>query len=297
MLSREDIEKELGKGISIYPFNYDNFKENSINLSASDCAWTLGEGKVLIDYGTGKAVLSHEDKDANINFKKGDSAVIEIRGTKYILLLPHSTTLIETVETIAIGPNIGGTYHSKVGLVSLGLGHIGTMIGPNFTGRSLVAVHNVVNEIIILKVNDTFVSVVLHYLNTSLKNTINPTISGHVEKLSEYGIKITQEQRESLVADWQSKKDEIKQKMMSSGSYNEYIKQKRKNKNTLKSYFTKRNAFIILGLSAIVAILLIGGYLLDKNFSTTDWSNRAWSIIGSGIFVTIIAALIKCIKK
>lgn len=33
MLSRRDIEKELGKGINIVPLIQENFKENSINLT------------------------------------------------------------------------------------------------------------------------------------------------------------------------------------------------------------------------------------------------------------------------
>ena len=34
MLSRRDIEKELGKGINIYPLVRENIKENSINLGS-----------------------------------------------------------------------------------------------------------------------------------------------------------------------------------------------------------------------------------------------------------------------
>ena len=40
MLSKRDIEKELGKGIDIFPVIRDNFKENSINLTVSENAWT-----------------------------------------------------------------------------------------------------------------------------------------------------------------------------------------------------------------------------------------------------------------
>ena len=44
MLSRRDIEKELGKGINIVHIIRDNFKENSINLTASQKAGTIGSG-------------------------------------------------------------------------------------------------------------------------------------------------------------------------------------------------------------------------------------------------------------
>ena len=47
MLSKRDFEKELGRGISIYPFKEKNIKENSINFSVSSNAWTLGNGTII----------------------------------------------------------------------------------------------------------------------------------------------------------------------------------------------------------------------------------------------------------
>lgn len=38
VLSIEDIKKEIGKNIFIWPFNEDNIKGNSINLTASKFA-------------------------------------------------------------------------------------------------------------------------------------------------------------------------------------------------------------------------------------------------------------------
>lgn len=46
MLSKRDIEKELGKGINIFPVIRDNFKENSINLTVSENAWTQSSATV-----------------------------------------------------------------------------------------------------------------------------------------------------------------------------------------------------------------------------------------------------------
>ena len=39
MLSKKDIERELGKGIAIVPFSATNVKDNSVNLTASKYAW------------------------------------------------------------------------------------------------------------------------------------------------------------------------------------------------------------------------------------------------------------------
>ena len=49
MLSRIDIEKELGKQINIFPLNFKHFKENSVNLCVGRWAWSLGSGDVYFD--------------------------------------------------------------------------------------------------------------------------------------------------------------------------------------------------------------------------------------------------------
>ncbi|MGU9409619.1 hypothetical protein ACV31O_07975 [Clostridium perfringens] len=63
MFSGLDIDKELGKGINIYPFNENNLKENSINLNASKYAWSMKKGKVFYDK---EGNLYNEDKNNNL---------------------------------------------------------------------------------------------------------------------------------------------------------------------------------------------------------------------------------------
>lgn len=159
MLSKFDIDKELGRGINVVPFNYENIKENSINLSASKYAWSMTEGEVLFDQnGNLYNIDSREYNETNkIRISKGESSVHTINGQEVVILLPFSTTLIQTNEVIAVGNYIGGTYHSKVGIVSQGIGHIGTMLGPNFSGHSLIAVHNVSRIPLKIKIKETFV--------------------------------------------------------------------------------------------------------------------------------------------
>ena len=61
MLSRNDIFRELGKQLCIYPVIFDNIKENSINISSSEYAWTQ-EGGTAYWYG---------GKDIRISSKNG----------------------------------------------------------------------------------------------------------------------------------------------------------------------------------------------------------------------------------
>lgn len=49
MLSRKDIEKELGTGINIYPLHCNNIKGNSINFSVGQNAWSLSRGQIVKD--------------------------------------------------------------------------------------------------------------------------------------------------------------------------------------------------------------------------------------------------------
>lgn len=48
MLSNKDIIKELGKNIAIYPFNKSNIKGASINLTASNMAWSVDTKKTIV---------------------------------------------------------------------------------------------------------------------------------------------------------------------------------------------------------------------------------------------------------
>ena len=63
MLSNIDIENELGRGINIFPLKKENIKENSINLTISKYAWSLGQGCIK-HTGKGEFVwgtLEHKD--------------------------------------------------------------------------------------------------------------------------------------------------------------------------------------------------------------------------------------------
>ena len=73
MLSRRDIEKELGKGINIVPVIRENFKENSINLTASKNAWTMGNGTVYWYGGTDVQMKDGPGRKSTKTFSKGNS--------------------------------------------------------------------------------------------------------------------------------------------------------------------------------------------------------------------------------
>ena len=113
MLSKIDIYRELGRNIYLYPLKTENIRDNSIDLTASELAWTSDKQYIYSDDG-GK-----------------------------IIVPPHKTACILTEEAIYVSKKIGGTFHSRVSLSRQGFGHIGTMIDPEFFGRLLIMLHNI----------------------------------------------------------------------------------------------------------------------------------------------------------
>jgi len=139
VLSDKKILGLLGKKIYIWPFNVNNVKGSTYNLTASPVAWSLKNSKLLLN-----------DKN-EIEIPAGDTA------------------LIQTDESIYVEKDICGSYHSKVKLVSRGLGHIGTTLDPYFFGTSLIAVHNHTEKNQKIAVGETFVSLMLHKMPNSTR--------------------------------------------------------------------------------------------------------------------------------
>jgi deoxycytidine triphosphate deaminase len=157
MLSNFSIAKELNKNIFISPLTLKNIKGATVNLTASEYAWSL----------------KTKQKIVNDN----------------IITIPaRDTALIATKEILHVTSKIAGTYHSKVKLVSKGLSHIGTTLDPTWFGHSLIAIHNVSDKDIDLKCEETFVSLTFHYLDKPSKKFTLDNHSGRTDILNELGM-------------------------------------------------------------------------------------------------------------
>lgn len=301
MLSRIDILKELGKGINIFPLNMDNIKENSVNLCTSKFAWATDSCDIYINENEQEKEerfsLTETVNSKKYRIEKGKSAVVKNGDKEYIILLPLSTTLIETKEVLSIGENIGGTYHSKVGMVSKGLGHVGTMLGPNFSGDSLIAIHNVSGKLLVLEVGESFISVVFHYLDTPYTQ-VNPTQSGHIEKFSQFGIRISDGENAELNADWKKKRFEVRTRMMDSEQYERVQKELRNlRKANIKGYLNWTNAIILVTLVVTLAVLFLWAKSMDQKTGGTVWVDRFFNVGCSGTLVAFVTLMFSHIKK
>lgn len=295
MLSRNDITNELGKNFAIQPFHYKNFKENSINLTLSQNAWSIYGGDYIYD-DIKRYIPEIELHSNKKTIGKGGKAILDVGKDKYVILLPNQTTIVETAEVIGVGDCIGGTLHSKVGVVTLGVGHIGTMLGPGYCGHLMISLHNTTNKPIVLRCGDTFVSLTLYYLKTPVERT-SSTISGHVDKLSELGINVTQRTREYLTDDWKSNLSGITQKMNKCDEYQEYVKDaKKKRFDKCLKYFNKRNVILIIAYFITFILLFWGANILDTKSNTNDWIERFWTIFTSTIIIPLIMESFKLFK-
>jgi len=228
MLSYEDIIDEIGKNVYIYPLNVDNVRGNSINLTASNIAFSVN----------------------------GRNLISQVEGKEKIIIRSKEVALIETKEIIYVSPRIGGTYHSKVGKVSKGLSHIGTTLDPGYIGTSLISVCNNNDSSIELDVGDTLVSVILYYLKTPTKYRNTNVISDHINVFKDAGVSTIDIVNITNLLDkeWNKNSISLKNKMeKDDGEFNRFsvekkeLQEQNRNKN-LKLYGVPLLYVIIVGI-------------------------------------------------
>ncbi|AFW97034.1 MULTISPECIES: deoxycytidine triphosphate deaminase [Nostocales] len=261
-LSDRDIKRELGKDILIYPFNEDNLKGASYNLTASKLAWKVQDGKSAYDSSINK-----------------------------IIIPANSTVLIQTNEAIWVSKKIAGTYHSKVSWVSQGMGHIGTTLDPDYKGVSLIAVHNHNNKPIELDPEkDTFVSLMFYYLKTksSIPHTNDPGRPDILKLLRQ--VQLTSDESRWLEESFRKDTERLRKKLKESDNFKIFKKDWLDNLRYLLPY-------IILILLSILSLCF---YLyLDANstvLSQKHWYNTVSSFADRTTYV-MFGALIALITS
>ena len=164
VLSEWDIIDELGRGIFIYPFKgaKDSITGCCLCLTASEHAYTF-----YIDQQTQeRKCLCLTDKADN-----------------FIKIPSRKTAIIWTQESVFLGNYLCGSLHSKVKLVSQGLGHIGTRVNPNYGGVMAIALHNLSDNEIQIKVGETIAYLRIHRLSS--KSSFPSPYSDHAGKLED----------------------------------------------------------------------------------------------------------------
>ena len=268
MLSIEDIYREIGKNIFLCPIDTKNFRDNSIDLTASEFAWT-SKGEYIYD----------SDTDT-------------------ISVPPHETACILTREAIYVTGRIGGTYHSRVSLVKQGFGHVGTMLDPEYCGQSLIMLHNTTDkEQKIENIKKSahgvrIVSLVFYYLETPIYEKGLATPPGHQEKIS----KIDTEDRYRAWLDdnkWVNNPKNLKAhfKEIYEKPFKDDRKIYAKRKNAVNRFVNSTFGRLIIKYLIIIIAIWITYRLIVTNFKPTQPSE--WS----GIIVALAIGLLGIIAN
>ena len=265
MFSKINIQKSLGKGIVLLPFEEKNIKEilkeNSLNLTVSKWAWKLTLSDMPQEtIESGEALKQQKFEEARYCY------IATKDGNGYIVLEPFSTTIVITNEFLAIGNSIGGTIHMRVGTAALGVGHVSTMLGPSYMGRLSVPLHNPTNKPICLKVGDQFLSIIFHRLKTRIKES-NHTSKSHIEKFTKWGIKLTDEQQKEIY------QEDLKDMKICVAEMNksEYFRTYKHElswgyrfQRSVKNFFEQNKIFKYIFLVPLIIVLFILGVLFPK---------------------------------
>lgn len=274
MLSVVDLKKELGENIYIYPVHKDSIKANSIDLHVSEFAWSLKTKK-------------------------------SIRNGDYIIIEPDDMALIYTEESIYVSHKIGGTYNSKVTLVSKGAGHIGTTLDAQYIGCSLIALHNHSLENLKLKIGSEFVTLQFWYLNSpGYENSpSHDNEPGHPRMLNGFeDVDKYIEWRDHNP--WTTRKMELFHKMTESDEYKvckeEYEKELEKFNEQHQEEVEKLNKIVkkkqirkyvimILSMLIICVILLSAAFIVELG-NISSICSEIFSNVACPVMVAIITA-------
>ncbi|MGG3449583.1 hypothetical protein ABER98_06805 [Domibacillus aminovorans] len=260
VLSNVDIKKEIKKGsIRIFPLDPDNLKGSTYNLTASEYAWSLNDDKSLV---------------------VGDQIIIP----------PNDSALIATKEVIWISSKISGSYHSKVSIVSAGGGHIGTTLDPEWSGHSLITIHNHSKKNLVIGVNKTIVSIMFHYLNK--KTTAEQdNSSSQLDYLYQYVPSVKNDAKviDYFSESWKRQPKNLEKKMKNSA---EYALINAKDKSKVNIYL-----FVFyISVIALLALSLIGITFLRENSGLYNLAYFIAYVGFSGVFVTLILAIHNKVK-
>jgi deoxycytidine triphosphate deaminase len=164
VLSERDLKKFLGKDLIVYPFRgKESFRANKLCLTASQFVYSISQNQLL-------QIERHLD------------------GYDFVQLPAEDTVLVWTNEALVLSKNLFGSVHSRVALVSQGIGHLGTTINPSWQGILCIALHNHSKKPVIIKVSkseyesgETIAYIVFYKLSSASRSPYNLDNPGQLD--------------------------------------------------------------------------------------------------------------------
>ena len=233
----------MGQNLEIFPLRDDAIKGASVNLTASNMAWHAS------------SKLSAVNNDS-ISIKR------------------HDTTLVLTNEIFYVSNKIAGTFHSRVADVSIGEGHISTVINPGWCGRPLIAIHNHTDNDINIKVNDPFVIMILEYLHTPSSIKVDSTKTSRLDILHNY--QLSDEEHNIIYQNDIHNPSDLKTLTKKNKAYNVIKESEEKSINTALFVQALIIAFLVVAIILLLPLSKNGGsswYLIPSLFATAMVTN------------------------
>ena len=152
-LSDINIRQLLDKDIVICGYEERNLTDIGYNLTPTEFIFSVNNGALLKIYNQ--------------------------MNEKFCFIEPNDTVLILTREAIWVSEKIGGTFHSKVKIVSDGFGHISTTLDANWEGPLLISLNNPTKKKLKFQIAEdkgdgvkykSFVTLILYKMLTPTKN-------------------------------------------------------------------------------------------------------------------------------
>ncbi|MEH2331291.1 dCTP deaminase domain-containing protein [Nostoc sp.] len=297
MLSDQDIEILLNKEIVIYPYRPEkDLTPVGYNLNPSDFVFSI----------THKCLIK---------------TTYNLEGNKVFKIKRHDIVLILTQEAVWVSQKIGGTFHSKVGVVSLGFGHISTTLDPGWAGPLLISLNNPTDIELELPAEKSFVTLIFYKVRKpALRNHDNsPSRVDLIEPISKQ-VSINRSNNKSKYFNFTNTKDaQLEQNQaqfivashkiiadpLAYNEFKEKFKELSKNSNryilkrlkiNAKKDFLNSIFFWILTVFEVILCLVLLLKLISGLFLLVYPFNLTINLIDTNGFFAIIAILISCLQ-
>lgn len=171
MLSNINLEYALGKHIGIYPLNLDKIEGASVDLTASQYAFSVNRKESVVKNGM-------------------------------ITIDPSDTVIVFSNESISLDNHYAGSCYNRISFSMKGILHASSPLKPNYTGRFSVTLYNASPNPVTIQVNDSIVVVMFQKLNKPATKTQGNGNGSRFDLLQALNINVTDEEARTAIKEF-----------------------------------------------------------------------------------------------
>lgn len=230
MLSNANLESALGKHIGIYPLNSDRIEGASIDLTASQYAFSVNRKESVV-------------KDGVITIDSGD------------------TVIVFSNESLSLDNRYAGACYNRISFSMKGIIHASSPLKPNYTGRFSVTLYNASPNTVTIQVGEPVVVVMFQKLNKPATKTQGNGNGSRFDLLQSMKINVTDEEARTAIIEFDDR-NRLLQTMKESEEF------KKIRKKILVNRF-KHLALFICAVVAVIFFLMRFDQNLNQGFKST----------------------------